>query len=37
MFRDVYQEYKKVEESREAYNDMLHAWWIEMCDKLGLD
>ena len=36
MFRDVYQEYKKVKESREAYNDMLHAWWIRMCDELGL-
>ena len=36
MYRDVYQEYKKVEESREAYNDMLHAWWIQMCDRLGL-
>jgi hypothetical protein len=37
MFRDVYQEYKKVKESREAYNDMLHAWWIGMCDELGLE
>lgn len=36
MFRDVYQEYKKVKESREAYNDMLHAWWVRMCDELGL-
>lgn len=36
MFRDVYQEYKKVRESREAYNDMLHSWWIRMCDELGL-
>jgi hypothetical protein len=36
MFRDVYQEYKKVEESRKAYNEMMHAWWIQMCDRLGL-